>query len=82
MKVIGLAALLLLGSVWEVDAAASFTCPELLPEFLKPTEKQISDLCPCIWGKLPSSMRDLAIAVKREEEPFGKALDSCGGYKL
>jgi hypothetical protein len=99
MKVIGLAVLLLLVSVWEVYAAPlSFTCSEPLPEFTlgensRPTERQIADLCSCVWGKLPSSMKDVASGIKRGEQPsassiqafigdFDKSIRSCGGDQL
>ena len=60
-----------------------------------PTNTESAQLCTCIWNKLPESghERKTAIKIFNGEDPgsfyvrafiprSGKAIESCGGYKL
>ncbi|MDE0153941.1 MAG: hypothetical protein OXN23_08865 [Gammaproteobacteria bacterium] len=80
-------------------AIASVQCKQPLPEFTlgtnsNPSQKEIEDLCDCIWSAFPENgwERRISAIIKSGGDPgwrgkgfvsrFGMAVDTCGGHKL
>ncbi len=74
-------------------------CKEPIPEFTlnydsNPTDKEVANLCSCIWNKFPEGRweRDEMRRIFKGGDPtwqtqgmfnrFGKAMKVCGGYEL
>ena len=74
-------------------------CKEPIPEFTlnydsNPSDKEVSNLCSCIWNKFPEGRweRDELRRIFKGGDPnwrtqgmfsrFGKAMKVCGGYEL
>ena len=74
-------------------------CKEPIPEFTlnydsNPTDKEVANLCSCIWNKFPEGRweRDEMRRIFKGDDPtwqtqgmfnrFGKAMKVCGGYEL
>ncbi len=74
-------------------------CVEPLPVFTlgeksNPTDKQVSELCSCIWNRFPAGgwEQRTAALIRNKQDPgwrgtalasrFSDSLKECGGYKL
>ena len=85
-------------SYFDKDQGLVF-CKEPIPEFTlnydsNPTDKEVTNLCSCIWNKFPEGRweRDEMRGIFKGAEPtwktkgmfsrFGKAMKVCGGYEL
>jgi hypothetical protein len=81
------------------SSTKSVICLEKLPIFTlgensRPTQKEVSTLCSCIWNEFPEGGWEQRTSIKIRDgiDPgwrgkglisrFGKAVEECGGYGL
>lgn len=86
-------------SVANAAEPGTFECKEPLPAFTldgssNPTDAQLTQLCGCIWSKLPEGgwERKVSAEIKAGQDPgwraeafplrFGAAVEACGGRDL
>lgn len=77
----------------------TFECEEPLPDFTlgeksNPTDAQLTQLCNCMWSKLPDGgwERNVSAQIRAGQDPgwrgqafplrFVEALEACGGQNL